>query len=217
MSPMAASIPDLVSVNGPDNAGKTTHLRRLSKTWAGFETLGSVHHHNPQPWAQASAGDYYAWWFREMATAALTRLLLESDTARAKARSAGRVGLLDRGRPMMQAVAAATCAVKDQLPVPAALRLVEAIESSYPRPPVETAVLLLPSLDTEKSLAITSAREDRPWTGLYPAYQRALHRVLLLQRERGDYAYTVIAESRDLDAVHVDVSTALRTAGYPLP
>lgn len=44
--------PDFVSLNGPDNVGKTTHLVRLAERWNAFQPLGAVHEHDPEPWAR---------------------------------------------------------------------------------------------------------------------------------------------------------------------
>ncbi|EHM25257.1 MULTISPECIES: hypothetical protein [Streptomyces] len=48
--------PDFVSLNGPDNVGKTTHLVRLAERWDSFQPLGAVHEHDPEPWAWVAAG-----------------------------------------------------------------------------------------------------------------------------------------------------------------
>lgn len=43
---------DSVSLNGPDNAGKTTHLLvRPAEWWDCFQPLGAVHEHG-MPWPQ---------------------------------------------------------------------------------------------------------------------------------------------------------------------
>ncbi|MEU1893918.1 hypothetical protein [Streptomyces pristinaespiralis] len=36
-----AQVPTFVSLNGPDNVGKTTHLVRLAGRWDGFQPLGA--------------------------------------------------------------------------------------------------------------------------------------------------------------------------------
>lgn len=199
-----AQVPDFISLNGPDNVGKTTHLIRLAERWDGFQPLGAVHEHDPEPWARAAAGDYARWWFETSTTVELTEILLAGHAKRADAREAGRTGLLDRGLPMLLAVATATCVVKDELTVGEAFKTVTDIAGSRAAAP-ETSVLLLPSLDAERSYTITSAREGRPWTGIYPAYQKTLHAVLLHQADHGSYTAVVDCEDRSLDDVHADV------------
>ncbi|MFF3787438.1 hypothetical protein [Streptomyces sp. NPDC001933] len=199
-----AQVPDFVSLNGPDNVGKTTHLVRLAGRWDGFQPLGSVHEHDPEPWARVAAGDYARWWFETSTTVELTEMLLVGHAKRVAAREAERTGLLDRGLPMLLAVATATCVVKDGLTVGEAFKTVAGIAGSRAIAP-ETAILLLPSLDAERSYAITSTREGRPWTGVYPAYQKTLHAVLLHQVDHDTYTAVVDCEGRSLDDVHADV------------
>jgi len=94
--------PDFVSLNGPDNVGKTTQLRRLAEQRSSFQSLGTIHEHDPEPWARVAAKDYATWWFETSATVELTGMLLTSHARRATAREAGRTGLLDRGLPSRQ-------------------------------------------------------------------------------------------------------------------
>ncbi|MCF3143518.1 hypothetical protein [Streptomyces platensis] len=197
-------MPDFVSLNGPDNVGKTTQLMRLAERWDGFQPLGAVHEHDPEPWARVTADDYARWWFETSTTVELTEMLLAGHAKRAAARKAGSTGLLDRGLPMLLAVATATCVVKDGLTVGEASKTVTGIAGSRAGAP-ETSLLLLPSLDAERSYALTSAREGRPWTGIYPAYQKALHAVLLRQADHGTYTAVVDCEGRSVDEVHAQV------------
>ncbi|MFF8432572.1 hypothetical protein [Streptomyces bacillaris] len=194
-------LPDFVSLNGPDNVGKTTHLDRLAARRHAFQPLGAVHEHDPEPWARVAAGDYARWWFETSTTVELTEMLLVGHAKRAAAHEPGRTGLLDRGLPMLLAVATATCVVKDGLTVGEAFKTVTDIAGSRASAS-ETSVLLLASFDAERSYAITSAREGRPWTGIYPAYQKTLHAVLLHQAGHGTYAAVVDCENRSLDDVH---------------
>ncbi|MFI1097335.1 hypothetical protein [Streptomyces sp. NPDC020917] len=195
-------MPEFISLNGPDNVGKTTQLRQLAGRWTGFQLLGAVHEHDPGPWERASeAGDYATWWFEKSTTVELTSMLISGHAKRATARTPGRTGLLDRGLPMLMAVAAATSVVKEGLSAREALWTVREIAAPVPAPQ-ETSVLLIPSLHPERSYAITSVREGRAWTGIYPRYQRVLHEILLRQAEEGTYALVVDCEDRSLDEVH---------------
>ncbi|MEW1545701.1 hypothetical protein [Streptomyces tsukubensis] len=206
-----ARVPDFISFNGPDNAGKTTHLTRLAERWEGFHTLGSVHEHDPEPWARVRDGGYARWWFETSTTVELTEMLLAGHAKRSAARAPERTGLLDRGLPMLLAVAAATCVVKDGLTVRESLRTVAGIAGSRAGA-VETSILLLPSLNAGRSYAVTSAREGRPWTGVYPVYQKTLHAVLLHQADQSTYTAVVDCEDRSVDEVHTDVVDRLGPA-----
>jgi hypothetical protein len=195
-----------ISLNGPDNVGKTTHLRLLASRFPNVQPLGSVHEHHAAAWKQVAGEGYATWWFQESTTAELTGLLLDSYERRSGALERGRVGLLDRGLPMLIAVSAATASVKEGSSPAEALTAVEGI-AAFRVLAQEVPVLLLPSLDAERSYAITSAREGRPWTGVYPAYQRTLHAVLLHQVERGAYAGVVDCEGKSIEQVQADVVT----------
>ncbi|XKK40069.1 hypothetical protein HFP72_04625 [Nocardiopsis sp. ARC36] len=48
---------DFVSLNGPDNSGKSTQVRMLADDWHGFHELGPIHRHDPVPWSRVSGRD----------------------------------------------------------------------------------------------------------------------------------------------------------------
>jgi hypothetical protein len=143
-------------------------------------------------------------------------LMLASHAIRATARRQRHIGLLDRGLPMLIAAAAATSAVKDNLSPEQALVGVEEImaESGLVFPP-EAAILLMPSLDTARSYAITSVREGRLWTGVYVRYQHTLHTVLNLQADRGVFTAVIDCEGRGPDEVHADVLAHAKSSLNP--
>lgn len=203
-----ADMPDFISLNGPDNVGKTTQLRRLAERWEGFQALGAVHEHDPEPWERAATGDYASWWFEKSTTVELATMLVRGHAKRAAAREPDRTGLLDRGLPMLIAVASATSVVKDGLSAREALWTVQEIAAAITAPP-ETSVLLMPSLNAERSYAITSTRERRPWTGIYPTYQKVLHEILLRQSDEGAYDLVVDCEHHDRADVHRQIIEGL--------
>jgi hypothetical protein len=202
----AAVAPWFLSLNGPDNVGKTTQLERLAQQRPRLQPLGSIHQHDAETWRSVAEGDYAAWWFEKSSTRELTGMMLASHATRATARRPRCIGLLDRGLPMLMAAAAATSAIKDSLTPDQALAGIEALvaESELDFPP-ETAILLLPSRDTARSYAITSVREGRVWTGVYVRYQHTLHTVLSLLADRGAFATVIDCEGRDADDVHACV------------
>jgi len=81
-----AEVPDFVSLNNPDNEGKTTQLVRLAERWDRFQPLGAVHEHGPEPWARVAADDYARWWFETSTAVELTEMLLARHSTRAIAR-----------------------------------------------------------------------------------------------------------------------------------
>ncbi|WP_160049937.1 hypothetical protein [Nocardiopsis sp. FR4] len=206
-----------VSLNGPDSSGKSTQVRLLAESWEGFCDLGPVHRHDPIPWDRVSGEGYGTWWFITSTTEELTGMLFAGHAARAGARPSGRVGLLDRGWYMLLATAIATCTVKESLSVEdARSRVLALLDTDAPDPP-ETPLLLLPSLDTERSIAIARRREERPWTDTYLDYQRHLHRVLLCMAHQGVFADVVADPSQGIDATHARIRRALTEQEVGVP
>jgi hypothetical protein len=190
---MRVSPTRFVSLNGPDNSGKSTQVRLLSEARPNIQVLGSVHQHAPHLW-RALPADSSTWWFETSSTSELSQLLLESHELRVRARAADRVGLLDRGYPMLIATAIATCVVKDKLAIDDAHAAIEQIQGSHPAPPREFAVLLLISRDAQRNTAVAQMRDPNPWTARYLHYQQVLHAVLMQQVEHRVYDHVIERE-----------------------
>lgn len=201
---------DFMSLNGPDNAGKTTQIRLLSEARPSLHMLGSVHEHALELWGALPA-DSSTWWFETSSTVELTRLLLDSHQLRAQAQKPGSIAVLDRGHPMLVATAVATCVVKDDVSIDDAHATVSGIEQLTDAPRPEFALLLLISRDIERSLAVSEQRDLAPWNARYLRYQRVLHEVLLQQAERGVYDQVIEWGTRPRAEVHRDVLTAIDT------
>lgn len=200
-----------VSLNGPDNSGKSTQVRLLSEARPSLQVLGSVHQHAPYFW-RALPADSSTWWFETSSTSELSHLLLESHELRARARVADRVGLLDRGHPMLIATAIATCVVKDKLAIDDAHAAIAQIQSSRPAPPQEFAVLLLISRDVDRNTAVARMRDPNPWTARYLHYQQVLHAVLMQQVEHGVYDHVIERELQPPAEVHRALVTVVDSA-----
>jgi len=200
-----------LSLNGPDNAGKTTQIRLLSEARPGLQVLGSAHEHAPHLWGVLPA-DASTWWFETSSTAQLTQLLLESHQLRAKARRPGSIAVIDRGHPMLVATAVATCAVKDEVSIDDARAAVLNIQRSIAPPPSEFTLLLLISCDAEESLAVSQQRDPTPWNSRYRRYQRTLHEVLMQQVEQGTYERVVEWGTRPRAEIQRDILAAVDVA-----
>lgn len=196
-----------LSLNGPDNAGKTTQIRLLSEARPGLQVLGSAHEHAPHLWG-ALPVDSSTWWFATSSTVELTKLLLESHRLRAQARRTGSIAVIDRGHPMLEATAVATCVVKDKVSIDVARAAVLDIQRLIAVPSPEFAVLLLISRDVEESLAVSQQRDPTPWTPLYLRYQRTLHEVLMQQIAQGAYGQVIDGSGRSRAEIHSDILAA---------
>jgi hypothetical protein len=199
---------EFLSLNGPDNAGKTTQIRLLSEARPSLQRLGSAHEHAPHLWRRLSAGTA-TWWFETSSTAELTWLLLESHRLRAAARTPGSVAVIDRGHPMLVAAATATCAVKDDVSIDVARARVTDVQRSISAPPAEIALLLLISRDAGESLAVSQQRDPTPWSPRYLRYQRTLHEVLMQQIEQGIYDRVVEWGTRSRAEIHREILAAV--------
>jgi hypothetical protein len=197
-----------LSLNGPDNAGKTTQIRLLSEARPSLQVLGSAHEHAPHLWGALPA-DSSTWWFETSSTVELTKLLLESHRLRAQARRPGSIAVIDRGHPMLQATAVATCIVKDEVSIADAHAAVLNIQRPIAAPSPEFAVLLLISRDAEESLAVSQQRDPTPWTPRYLRYQRTLHEVLMQQIEQDAYDQVIEWGVRSRAEIHSDILAAI--------
>ncbi|MFE2786776.1 hypothetical protein [Nocardiopsis alba] len=111
---------------------------------------------------------------------------------------------------MLVAVTAATLAVREGRGPLDAYEVIRSLDSaSSLEGPEETAVLLLPSFDTERSLLLGQTRDQHTWTGLYPEYQRALHEILLHQAEQGTYTHVLDCEGQDVKSTHAHIRSVL--------
>jgi hypothetical protein len=166
-----------LSLNGPDNAGKTTQFRLLSEARPALQFLGSAHEHAPHLW-RVPPKDSARWWFETSTTAELTYALLESHRLRAEARTQETVAVVDRGHAMLVATAIATCIVKERVSVDDARAAVLKVQGTLPEAPPEHSLLLLISRDIDESIAVSQERDPVTWDSRYLLYQRTLHDVL---------------------------------------
>ena len=197
-----------MSLNGPDNAGKTAQINLLSEARPSLHVLGSVHKYAPELWGALPA-DFSTWWFETSSTVELTRLLLDSHRLRAQAGRPGSIAVLDRGHPMLVATALATCVVKDEVSIDDARATVSGIQQFVEAPPPEFALLLVISRDVERSLDVSQQRDPAPWNARYLRYQRVLHEVLMQQAEHGVYDQVIEWGTRPRIEIHRDVLTAI--------
>jgi hypothetical protein len=119
-----------VAVSGPDNVGKSTQIRLLTRD-TGLAGAGPLDAHDPR-WVDAHALGLADWWFRRAALEEVVDVLACSYLARsATADSTSAVRLMDRGMPMLEATVVATAAVRERLGYEAAVQRAGKLLAAY--------------------------------------------------------------------------------------
>lgn len=209
----------VVSLNGADNVGKTSHVRWLSAALPGCAHAGTIDRYDPA-WARVCGNGSAHWWWR-CSTSEHVALVMRSHVAR-RAAHADRPVLEDRGRPMLLATCAATAAVKDNLDPAAALELVTGLAGAYRVPTRPEVHVLLRHADAgpEREAQLAVARDAHPPGDCYLDYQRALAAVLEVQVEQGVYDEVLVRGEQPLLPVQRRIRAVLaehRVAVRALP
>ncbi|TSC73234.1 MAG: hypothetical protein G01um101470_215 [Parcubacteria group bacterium Gr01-1014_70] len=98
----------IVSINGRDGVGKSTHIRLLS----GFNN-GEIHATKSlnlysKKWPVLSGKDFSRWWFETVSMEELIDLIIESLNKRGTEKTDSEITLFDRGTNMFKSVCVAT-------------------------------------------------------------------------------------------------------------
>lgn len=210
-----------VAVSGPDNVGKSTQIRLLTRL-AGVVSAGPLDAHDPR-WVDAHALGLADWWFHRAALEQVVDVLACSYLARsASAAAAGVMQLADRGLPMLEASVVATAAVREDLGHEAAVQRAADLLAGY-RSDLERAeaaewgVLLLHATRPSAGVARALARE-REITPGYAVYQRILNTHLHALAASGRFAETIVVAVRPILDVHHELRILLRDRlGVPVP
>lgn len=202
-----SAVPITVAVSGPDNVGKTTQLRILARRLGvAAMTAGPLVAHDRR-WPGIQERGMAAWWFGGAPIQEVVDVLTCSYLQRAARVSAARepVRLVDRGVPMLEAVVAATVAVREDLPDEAAAGRARELLAPFAADlavaeAAEYAVVLLHDPDPTAGTARSLARETAI-TPIYACYQRHLHRQMRRLVADGRFAGTVVTGDRPIMAV----------------
>lgn len=183
---MTTLTPFTVSLNGPDNVGKTTQLAWLAQGLRGSHHVGTIDRWHAR-WSEVGGPGFSSWWFERSSTEEHTRLVIASHQRRRQA-SKG-LALEDRGLPMLLATCAATSSVKDDLEPLDALDRVASIAGCHLNPDErrEVHVLMRRRDDPIQEAEASISRERGPVSDVYRAYQQALSTVIATQVEDGAY------------------------------
>ena len=210
-----------VAVSGPDNVGKSTQIRLLTRR-TGAIGAGPLDAHDPR-WADAHALGLADWWFRLAPLEEVVDVLACSYLARAATTAPiGSAWLVDRGLPMLEASVAATVAVREDLGHEAAAQRAADLLAGYRRDleraeAAEWGVLLLHAAEPSAGAARALARE-REVTPAYTAFQRVLNAHLHAQAGQGRFAETIVVADRPILDVQHELCVLLRDRlGVPVP
>jgi len=202
----------VVAVSGPDNVGKTTQIRLLTRE-GGVTDAGPLKAHDAR-WAGAHALGLADWWFESAALEEVTDVLACSYLTRSRSAGSGGVCLVDRGMPMLEATVVATAAVREHLAYGLAVRRAGELLATY-RSDLERAeadeqgVLLLHAEDAAAGAERAIARE-RTATPLYITYQRVLNAHLHALTASGRFAHVIVVGDRPILDVQQELRMLLR-------
>lgn len=201
----------VVSLNGPDNVGKTTQLGLFPRSYSTI-IVGGLHDCDGRISQMLEDGSLKDWWWNSSEEdfvctiyAALGRRSQHTMNGEETT-----FALLDRGKVMFDAVIAAVFATKSKEGDldEARLRRYSIIqENSLQVPGEELAILLKHGKTLEDSVRISLERENKPVDDRYRRYQTFLQRELQYQEDHGAYQHTILASGPD---THREVQDEIR-------
>ncbi|KLU91755.1 hypothetical protein MAPG_10704 [Magnaporthiopsis poae ATCC 64411] len=189
-----------VSLNGPDNVGKTTQLELLPAHFT-ISKLGGLHDSDETIAELHRQGRLKEWWWGSTPVEFVSTIF--GALARRHRNATGKQGdvvVLDRGIDMFEAVAVAVIAMKDEDgDLANARRILDGILDKHGLrlPPENLAVLIKHGKTLDESVRITMSRESSPDDERYNRYQRLLQSELRRQELAGAYQHTIHVTATD--------------------
>ncbi|MEU9836997.1 hypothetical protein AB0D67_36135 [Streptosporangium sp. NPDC048047] len=209
------SPPVIIALSGPDNVGKTTNIRLLSRR-CGATVLDPLNVYDPR-WPTAT--DLPAWWFETARVEEVVDVLACSYLARARAArsSPDPFVLVDRGITMLEASIIATIASRSGEPYPRAVEQAHRLLATYAEDisaarTAELEVHLLHHIDPHRGATRALAREQTV-TSRYAAYQQMLNRHLAFIRDRD----VIVVDDQSIMKVHDAICRHLRSHDLLVP
>lgn len=202
-----------ISLNGPDNVGKTTQLELLPAHFT-VSKIGSLHDHDEVIAELHRQGGLKEWWW---SSTPLDFVLTVFGALGRRHRnmvegSKGDMVVFDRGTVMFEAVAVAVIAMKhgDDDLVNARQTLDEILDKHDLRfPRDDMAILMKHGSTVDESVRLTMSRESDPDDKRYTRYQRLLQHELRRQELTGTYHHILQVTATDTIG---DVQNNLRKA-----
>jgi hypothetical protein len=172
----------IVAISGPDNVGKTSQIRLLTRRVAESSDAGRLDDFDAR-WQQAHAQGIADWWFTDAPLEEIADMLACSYLERARhARQREGLVLMDRGRSMLEASVVATAAVRLGLDhehaADHARRLLAPYDGDLDQAFADMAEIMLLHADDPATGATRSLSRERSTTARYRAYQHVLNRHL---------------------------------------
>lgn len=223
MTTVPARLPQPVSIalSGPDNTGKTTQIRLLTRRMGAVACGGGpLDLHDPR-WERIKAGGMGDWWFKTGPVQEVAEVLACSYLERSRSAASAPVRLLDRGIPMLEASVAATVAVREELTPQAAADRARVLLAPYAddlraAEAAEYGVVLLHCQDPVAATRRALSRETSV-TGTYAAYQRHLHDQVPRLVADGRFTQTIVVGNRPTIAVQDDLRRHLHPLAPGIP
>jgi hypothetical protein len=208
-----------IALSGPDNVGKTTHLRLLADRTRAI-SAGPLDDHDPR-WENAKDHGLSVWWFTAAPVEEVVDVLACSYLRRAEhcaSLPTDSLVLVDRGMSMLEASVVATVATRDHLDYRSASERAADLLAPYSKDiaqarVAEREVLILHDHDIQQGVGRAL---DRGWsvTPEYAYYQQVLQTHL----HANPAAQTaLVAGSASIMDVHHELCVRLNQAGVTVP
>lgn len=206
-----------VSINGPDNVGKSTQIRLLKNNLAEeCYSAGGIHLYH-STWPGLPAKEFSKWWFVDSPTEELTTLIFESYISRATTidRSNCRVAMLDRGLLTIEAVCVATSVIKDKCDYETAAETVSTIRKRLldGNNTEDVKILLMHSDNLIQSVEASLAREEQEIESTYRDYQCIFQSILLKQAQDHKYDVVINCAGKSIIEIQNEIRSLLKERG----
>ena len=215
-------MPLTISINGPDNVGKTTQIELLPQSFDVY-LAGSLHESDDELGDMVNNGTLKDWWWSCSDEDFVCRIFaaLGSRCRKSLDKEQAAVAIFDRGVVMFQAVATSVSAVKSDGHNLANARnkVNEIIERNKLHVPEEQLTILLKhGSSLEESINLTLEREPGETDERYRLYQTLLQTELQFQEREGRYHHIIIASaSRTFTNVQDQIRQIIsRRTSHPL-
>ena len=194
-------MPVTISLNGPDNVGKTTQLELFPRSFTTV-VIGGLHDCDAKIGQMLKNGSLNDWWWScsEEDFVSTIYTALGRRYWNTKHSESVTFALFDRGKAMFDAVTAAVFATKsrDGDLQEARVKRDSIVEQKHLQIPEEDITILLKyGGSLEASVNVSLGRETKPVDDRYRRYQTLLQKELQYQEELGIYQYTIVVDGKD--------------------